>query len=301
MTPPTSFKASTKTEIHRLLGTSTTATVYLLGDVSAISASTENAIKAMGYKTKRLAGIDRYATSIAIAKAIDPAPELLLLATGRNFPDALGAGAAAGSYNALSSTRSVVVLTNDNGMPGATENYLENWDATVPVDSRALYAIGDQANTALKSAGWSDYGVEAGVNRYATAKKVALTFFAGEQTAGVATGLNWPDALAGGALLGSINGPLLLSTGGSTLTGYTTSVLITSSGSINTALLFGDSQPFAINAQIGTAISGPGGYDSSSVIVNVQSPKSAAVGAMTSIAQLKSQLKLQGAGERGQQ
>lgn len=258
LTPPTSFNVDTKAEIKRVLATG--STVYLLGDVSAISTAVENSIKAMGYATKRLAGADRYATSVAIAKAISPSPAIFLVATGRNFPDALSAGAAAGSFDRFGSFPAVVILSNDAAMPSSTENYLESFVSGNTLNA-FLGAVGDQANAALKNAGWTDYDVEAGPNRYVTARMVARTFFGGEQTAGVTTGLNWPDALAGGALLGTLNGPLLLTSGSSTLDGNAQGVLSNGSGSISTAFVFGDTLSPSINGQIGAAISGPAGFD----------------------------------------
>ena len=40
---------------------------------------------------------------------------------------------------------------------------------------------------------------------------MASIFFSGDNVTGFATGTNWPDALAGGALMGTLHGPLLLS------------------------------------------------------------------------------------------
>ena len=258
LTPPTSLNAGTKAEIKRVLG-STTSTVYLLGGTAAISTSVENSIKAMGYTTKRLSGSDRYATSVAIAKAISASPAIFLVATGRNFPDALSAGAAAGSY-AAAGTPAVVILSNDETMPSSTETYLESFVSAGTLNA-FLGAVGDQANAALKNAGWSVYNVEAGPNRYVTAQKVAIEFFGGNTVAGVTTGLNWPDALAGGALLGTVNGPLLITGGSSTLDSNAQGLLSDGSGSISTAFIFGGTLPSSINGQIGVAISGPAGFD----------------------------------------
>jgi hypothetical protein len=82
----------------------------------------------------------------------------------------------------------------------------------------------------------------------------------------VATGTNWPDALAGGALMGTLNGPLLLTPGtASTLDADTAWHLSTNSTSIDTALVFGG--PSVVNAaqlnQCGTQISGPAGFSTS--------------------------------------
>jgi putative cell wall-binding protein len=265
LTPPTSLSVDTKAEIRRVLPTG--STVYLLGDSGAISTAVENSIKALGYVTSRVAGKNRYGTSVAIAKKIG-SPVLFLVATGRDFPDALSAGAAAGSFDAFG-IPAVVLLSNDATMPVETESYLDSFVSGTTLNG-FLFAVGDQANAALKNDGWTDYGVEAGANRYGTAQAVATEFFGGEQIAGVTTGLNWPDALAGGALLGTTNGPLLLSQGGQTIIGNTQSVLSNSSGSISLAFVFGGTLPPSNNGQIGAAISGPAGFDT--VLPSTMSP-----------------------------
>src|ERR1019366_6497584 len=54
-----------------------------------------------------------------------------------------------------------------------------------------------------------------GGDRYETAAAVASKFFSAPATAGVATGLSFPDALSGGAELALLGGPLLLASQGS--------------------------------------------------------------------------------------
>jgi putative cell wall-binding protein len=232
LTPPDSLNGLTSAEITRVLGTANPgAIVYLLGGTGALSANVENAVKALGYQTVRLAGSTRYDTSLAIANEINPAPQLILAATGRNFPDALAAGAAAGDWTSLGYP-AVVVLTNDGSLPAATKTYLNN-NAQADV-----VGIGGQAVTALSA--YPNAIPIVGSTRYQTASYVAEVFFGGSRYAGVATGTDWPDALAGGALLGTLGGPLLLTNGkGSTLDPNTQWVLSDFSSSVSNPLIFG--------------------------------------------------------------
>ena len=119
LTPPNALDPAVQAEIVRVLGpASTDKVVYILGSVGALSQGVQDAIEALGYDTDRLEGPDRYATSIAIADAITETPSLVLAATGLNFPDALAAGAAAGSYNAPPfEPTAVVILTQDYTLP----------------------------------------------------------------------------------------------------------------------------------------------------------------------------------------
>jgi putative cell wall-binding protein len=265
MTPPTgALNPDTKAEIARVLG-ATSSKVYLLGNTSAISQQAQDEVAAMGYTVVRLAGSNRYATSVAIAKAIVAHPDIILAATGVNFPDALSAGAAAGSFDfAGSDLSAVVVLTAGGAMPLDTETYLD--DSMTANPNTQIYGIGGDGSNALAVDGFSFTPI-AGSNRYQTAEFVADVFFPGAQTIGVAIGTNWPDALSGGALLGSVNGPLLL-TLPSTLTAGTQANISASSASISTALLFG-SATGAVSAnvqnQVGAYISGPSGFTANAV------------------------------------
>ncbi|SCL38489.1 WD40-like Beta Propeller Repeat [Micromonospora pallida] len=262
MTQPTILDVDTSTEIQRVLAPG--GTVYLLGSPGAISTGVEDAVRALGFTVKRVAGQDRFSTSVAIAKEIDPTPDLVLLSTGMNFPDALAAGAAAGSYNTPGSTTSaVVLLTNESVMPASTKAFLD----TLPANDRTIFGIGRFATQAA-----TRYDADAvpvwGNNRYETAAITGWTFFGGQHYAGIATGLNWPDALSGGALMAVLNGPLLLTPGTAPDLGLDAEIALDfASGSIRTALVFG-SAPVVSDRQLqqaGQWISGPLG---ASVVVN---------------------------------
>ncbi|NUR25763.1 MAG: hypothetical protein HOV83_07925 [Catenulispora sp.] len=203
LTPTASLDERTAAEIRRCLRPG--GTVFLLGDTGALSAKVEAQIRALGHPVSRLAGPDRYATATAIAGAISPNPDRVLVATGNNFPDALAAGAAAAG-----TAHTVVLLSDDRALPSSTAAYLD----THVGPNTQLVGVGDQGVAALRTkypAG--RVAAAAGDDRFATAAAVAKTFFSGlkaPRTVGLATGYNWPDALAGGALVGANAGPLLL-------------------------------------------------------------------------------------------
>jgi hypothetical protein len=92
-----------------------------------------------------------------------------------------------------------ILLTNGSSMAPATAAYL----AAHP--SPARFALGGPAAAAAPNA-----VPIVGTDRYDTAVKVAKQFFSTPVTAGVAYGLNFPDALSGGAHIGANKGPLLL-------------------------------------------------------------------------------------------
>src|SRR5690606_16448261 len=66
----------------------------------------------------RLAGPDRYATAAAIAGEFPAGADVVYVASGQNFPDALAGAALAGSQGAP------VLLVRSDGIPTATHEAL---------------------------------------------------------------------------------------------------------------------------------------------------------------------------------
>lgn len=160
-----------------------------------------------GTTVQRLAGSDRFATAAAVSAAsFSPGVPVAYVATGMNFPDALAAGAAAAHQGGP------VLLVTSTGLPSSTAAELSR------LQPRSIRVIGgaavvsDGVLSSLRPYATSG-GVEriAGANRYATAAQAsARTFSAGVPVAYIATGKNFPDALAGVAAAGASGGPILL-------------------------------------------------------------------------------------------
>ncbi|MEY9908624.1 putative cell wall-binding protein [Catenulispora sp. MAP12-49] len=210
------------------------ATVYLLGGTSALSDNVLHQVAALGFTPVRVAGQDRDATAVAIAKQITATPHTFLVATGRDYPDALAAGAVAGAQS-----DAVVLLSDDNTLPQATRDYL----AASRHAGDSVFGVGNQGSNALASAlplnGIT--GQFRGTDRFDTARQLAVHFYSGASkpaTVGVATGFNWPDALGGGALLGTHPGPLLLS-GPSGLPAGESTYLAANSTNVEEIVVFG--------------------------------------------------------------
>ena len=248
LTPTGNLDKRTLDEMKRVLKPG--SFVYVLGQTQAISAATYNQVAQAGFRPSRIGGGDRFDTAVDIAKTIVPdythSPVTILTATGLNYPDALAAGAVAGSR-----PNTVVVLTSDKKMPPQTQAFVN------AVPQRTVYGVGGSAVTALSSVRIPAAPVF-GADRFVTATMVAHTFFGGPQVVGIATGFNFPDALAGGALAGRVGGPLLL-TGPTGLPSETEDYLRTASGSVSDAVLFGG--PAVINdglpGEVGSLIGQP--------------------------------------------
>jgi putative cell wall-binding protein len=246
ITPPTELDSRVAAEIQRTLPVD--KPVYLLGGTGALSQAVEDQVKALGYSTViRLAGPDRFATALAIAVQVEQvlggAPSVVLVATGRNFPDALAAGAAAGIGG-------VVVLSNDATLPQPVRDYVVHKQQ---VDNALVATVGGPAVPSYPDA---DAAIS-GADRYQTAALVADFFFGGTGpvVAGLATGANFPDALSGGAVMALLGGPMLL-TNPTTLNAHPKAFLTENRATIDAALIFGGTGAVSnlVDGQVAAAI-----------------------------------------------
>jgi hypothetical protein len=238
LTPPTALHPATAEEIGRVLAPD--GLVYLLGGTSAISAGVEQQLNAAGYQTQRLAGSNRFQTSLAIADEL-PDTSNFFFATGLNFPDALAAGTAAAALTLGAKldedpeTRPfAVLLTADHQMPTAVADFA--WERGGQHDEWTLLTAGGQADAAAVAEFGTDNlaGQFVGADRYETTTLIADAIYtdtSGELVGdgvGLATGINFPDALAASAYLAWFANPLLLT--GSTLSGPTAGFLADHAG-----------------------------------------------------------------------
>jgi putative cell wall-binding protein len=207
LTSPGQLDSATLTEIERVMpvpattpGTTSTGcttpapanAVYVIGGYAAIAQEIDAQLNAAGFNVVRVAGSDRFATSVDVAEC-EGSPSTVFLATGDIFADALSAGPAAASKGGS------VLLTAATVMPPSVGTYLAG------LTSPTVYAVGQAAHVADPSA-----TPIVGGDRYATAALVASEFFTSPTLVGIATGANFPDALAGGAFMGMVGGPVLL-------------------------------------------------------------------------------------------
>jgi putative cell wall-binding protein len=163
-----------------------------------------------GYATggaTRVAGADRYATAAAVSASAFPAGvAIAYVATGSTFPDAL-AGAAAGA-----ATKGPVLLVPPDQIPTSTANELKRLAPKAVVVLGGTGAVSSSVEQQLAAYSPSVTRL-AGSDRTATAVAVSKSIYPnGAGTAYVATGLDFPDALAGGPVAAGAKAPLLLVT-----------------------------------------------------------------------------------------
>ena len=159
----------------------------------------------------RVAGADRVATAAAVA--VDSFPSggagAVVLARADDYPDALVGAPLAAARNAP------LLLTQGASLPKATADAL----ATVLAKGSTVYVLGgskavpDSVATQLSDLGYQVTRY-AGADRYATA--VAVADALGDPgVVLLATGANFPDALAAGPAAAHVQGVVLLTDGGS--------------------------------------------------------------------------------------
>jgi putative cell wall-binding protein len=154
----------------------------------------------------RIAGADRYATAAAVSAAtFAPGVRAVLVATGENYPDALAAGGAAHAWGAP------VLLVRQGSIPAAVAAELDRLDPERILVLGGPAVVSDAVAAALGAYATGGVTRLAGGDRYATAAAVsAATFAPGVPVAYVATGRNYPDALAGASAAAVEHGPVLL-------------------------------------------------------------------------------------------
>lgn len=174
------------------------ATIAVLSAVALVGAAPSHA--AASVTTARLAGEDRYGTAAAVAAAAYPSgADTVLVASGRSYPDALAGAALAGRQGAP------VLLTEQSTLPKPTSDAINSLKATKAVILGGTTAVSQVVEDAL--AKQVSVSRIAGQDRYDTAARIGAAIGASNigssqsrRTALIATGLNFADALAGGAL-----------------------------------------------------------------------------------------------------
>lgn len=180
---------------------------YIIGGTGAVSPAVVSALQGAGLAVERIAGADRYATAAAVADKVLAVTGTawngeVFIASGEDFPDALAAAPVAAA-NGMP-----ILLTRAGALPAATAAFLNDNDVEKSHVVGGTGVIGAWIQTAAPGATRI-----AGANRYATAVEVAKfaeTMGMNWGYLGIASGENFPDALAGGVVVGRNRGMLLL-------------------------------------------------------------------------------------------
>jgi putative cell wall-binding protein len=210
------------------------------------------------------AGPTRYETSASIAEAKYPngvTSGHVILATGSNFPDALAANYLAGQLGApILLTPSSASDPEFSTVTGALSKLLNTTAKNVTIVG-GTSAVGADVMAALQGDGYTVNQI-GGATRFDTAQLLdtqsgdkAGAGVTGNPTAILATGDNFPDALAGGPLAWAKHFPVILTDGSQTTLSPQAQATLSADG-IKNVLIMGGSA--AINPGINTQLTGLG-------------------------------------------
>lgn len=163
-----------------------------------------------GVTAYRISGADRYATAAAASTTLhSPGVPVVYIATGQNFPDALAGGPAAKKGGGP------LLLVKSNAVPAATVAELDRLRPGRIVILGGPGTVSDGVASVLSSYTSGSVTRIFGADRYATAAEISQALWpSGSSTVFIATGANYPDALAGGAEAARVGAPVLLVKGG---------------------------------------------------------------------------------------
>jgi len=195
LSPKDSLDEQTKNQLASL----SAKKVFIIGGVGVISSNVEQAIKNMGIDVTRIAGSDRYETSLKVAQTIGNFNQAVI-ATGEDFPDAL-------SIAPIAAIKGMpIILTPKDNLSTALKDYLNKTAQSTYV----LGGVGVVSDNVFKQL--PDPTRLSGADRYETNLNI-IKEFSNEldfENCYLATGEDFPDALAGSALAALTTSPIIL-------------------------------------------------------------------------------------------
>ena len=194
---------------------------YIVGGQAAVSASVESSLRGMGLLVERVAGNTRQETAAKIAAkaASVTKPSTVIIAAGNSYPDALSV-----SPYAYAKGYPIYLAEGNGTLSTATLSAIKSLGTV-----KRVVIVGGTA--AIKSSVESQLrGITSSIERWSGATRYETSLRIAEKTTAdgmswvtvaVASGENFPDALAGASLVGKSRGVLLLTApgNGSSITG----------------------------------------------------------------------------------
>ena len=200
LTPSASLPAAVRAAIESLKPSK----VVVVGGAGAVSPAVVSALATISGAPDvvRIQGADRYATARAVVEyAFGSAPSAYI-ATGSNYPDALSAAAAGGAVGAPV----VLVDGRKTSIDAATRSLLTGLGVAKTVIAGGPGAVSAGIQSSLATI--APVSRVSGADRYATSQAINAAAFPAPSAVFLATGTQFPDALAGAALAGAKGAPL---------------------------------------------------------------------------------------------
>ena len=204
--------SETKEEILRVLGNNSGKTVYIVGGEAKISKSVESMLATLGVKVERLAGEDRFETSLEVAKHLNGNSNKAFVVGGNGEADAMSISSKAAELKAP------IVVVDKNNLSEEAKTLLQGKEIHVIGGTSVVSEEVERELDKLDSNNDSDR--VAGLDRKETNAKVISTFYKKEDISelfiakdGYVGGNDkLVDALAAAPLAGNNSAPIILTT-----------------------------------------------------------------------------------------
>lgn len=202
LTTKSSIPASVTTEIQRLKPSK----IVVVGGPNSVSDAVLSQLDTLATgDAVRISGADRYEASRNVVDYAfgESGATLAYVSTGQNFPDALSASAAGGAVGApvvlVNGTAAVADAATKKALTelGVTSVKIAGGPNSVSPSIEASLAASDRTVTRLS-----------GADRFEASANINKDAFTSSKRAFIATGYNFPDALAGAAYAGAVGAPL---------------------------------------------------------------------------------------------
>ncbi|TQJ49854.1 cell wall-binding repeat-containing protein [Phycicoccus sp. SLBN-51] len=193
--------------MHQKQAVAAAATTAIALLASGAGAAVAGTTPLSGTGTTRIAGANRFETAVKVSQRSFTSPQdVVYIASGESFPDALAAGPAAARDGAP------ILLVQRDAVPAVVQTELERLKPSTIIVVGGDGAISSTTFNTLATYAqkWQTYRAY-GSNRYETAESLAQGWQTGEAgTVYLASGESFADALGGGAAAAARKGALLL-------------------------------------------------------------------------------------------
>lgn len=189
--------------------------VTIVGGNGSVSGSVQKELEELGLTTERIAGTNRYETSVKVLQHFYKASDKealtdVFLTSGENFADALVASVPSALY-----ARPILLTAKDN-LPKVVKDAIENKDYGINKVT-VVGGTGSVSDKVYGSITISNIERLKGDNRQLTAMAVANEYFMNAGEAIITNGQVYADALSAGQLAWKKNAPILLSNDANTI------------------------------------------------------------------------------------
>ncbi|MGH4119867.1 cell wall-binding repeat-containing protein [Clostridium sp.] len=214
--------------------------VYIVGGTGVVSQAVENELKSKVPTVKRISGVNRFETSLEIAKeAFGIKPVEVVITNGLSYADALSISSIAAQKG-----MPILLVNNRSELSKIQKNYIAN---------TTVYAVGGTGVLSESIVSTANATRISGDNRYETNAAILKQFPQDYSKVYIAKGTNTNlvDALAGSALAALGNNPIVLVDKNSTIIPTLKDVIKENVGMSSTEVLLGGtvSQTAAANIE----------------------------------------------------